>query len=366
MLYSVYSADTKITSTTALDGTTVLEAMVKYMAQSGVYVAGQAPFIELHYGCGEVAQAFVRNCCVHGGQVALGVQVSGVVVQDGAVSGVKLGGGHTVSCTALVGSFGYVSQLHKCVLSDATESFKSTEHSEEKECSAVGSGGSKCVARAIVAVSRPVLEHLTNCKIVIPPGECRNEHTVTVWQCHDTLHSCPTGSVLLYLSMNAADVSNTQEVLQQCVVSLLSAGGKGESSIALNEGVCTDAAAAQTDEALSSSTEESAVPPEDIGVVRGPPETIQECPEVTFACFFTQALPDAAHLKLPASVACCGDAGASSEMDSSFLEAEEIFARLFPDVVFLTKAPAVGVEASKGEEEQGDDLDKALKALGLA
>ena len=76
LLYSVYGADSRVTSTTAVEGATVLEAMVKYMAQSGVYVAGQAPFIELHYGCGEVAQAFVRNCCVHGGQIALGVQVS--------------------------------------------------------------------------------------------------------------------------------------------------------------------------------------------------------------------------------------------------------------------------------------------------
>ena len=41
ILYSVYSAETKITSTTAVDGSKVLEAMVKYMSQSGVYVRSE-------------------------------------------------------------------------------------------------------------------------------------------------------------------------------------------------------------------------------------------------------------------------------------------------------------------------------------
>ena len=354
----MYGADSRVTSTTAVEGATVLEAMVKYMAQSGVYVVGQAPFIELHYGAGEVAQAFVRNCCVHGGQIALGVQVSSVLVQHGAVAGIRLADGHTVSCSALVGSFGYVSQLHNCVVEDTAVSEKSAEDVGDQQRSVGGAMGGKGVSRGIVGLTRSVLDHLTNCKIVIPPGECGNAHTVTVWQCHDTLHSCPKGSVLLYLSVNVTDDPSATDTLEQCVVALLSARTKLEASkSSINE--------ASGGSEPENSVEESTMHSNEAQGQHATPATIQEWPEVTFSCFFMQPLPDAAQLKLPASIVCCGDAGTSTEMDSGFLEAEEIFARLFPDVVFLTKAPAVGVEANKEDEEQGDDLDNALKALGL-
>jgi GDP dissociation inhibitor len=371
VLYSVYGADTKVTGTTPLDGATVLEAMVKYMAQSGVYVAGQAPFIELHYGAGEVAQSFVRNCCVHGGQIALGVHVSSIILQDGAVSGMKLDGGHTVLCKALAGSYGYVSQLQECTVNKVSESNKCSKHCGEDRSSDASSGGISCVARAIVAVSRPLLQLLTNCKIVIPPGECGNAHKVTVWQCHHTLHTCPEASVLLYLSMNAVDApaGETKHILENCILALLAAETKTESSGA-SQGEESTVAKGTADSGdarvcTSPGDEEASAMPSPEAAASKPPTTVQECPEVMFACLFTQELPDTAQLQLPSGVACCSEVGASTEMDSSFLEAEETFTKLFPNVVFLTKAPAVGAETTKECEEQGDDLDTALKALGL-
>ena len=165
--------------------------------------------------------------------------------------------------------------------------------------------------------------------------------------------------------MNVADDDrNTADVLRKCVVALLSAGPNGGASAASNG----EASATTSNTAASPAGGGSPVPPtEPLGHAgHGAPTTsLQEWPEVTFSCFFTQDLPDVARLKLPAGVAACGDVGAGSEMDSSFLEAEELFSKLFPDVVFLTKAPAVGVETNKEAEEQGDDLDQALKALGL-
>lgn len=348
LLYSVYGAETKITSTTAVDGSKVLEAMVKYMSHSGVYVAGQAPFIELHYGSGEVSQAFVRNCCVFGGHVALGVQVSSVSIQHGAVTGVKLDNGHHVSCKALVGSCDYVSRLQTSTLKDSA-----VAGSGKDPGPVVESDSTNSVARAIVAVSRPVLEHLTSCKIMIPPGECGNTHAVTVWQCHDTLHSCPKGSVLLYFSVKANGASDGKEILESCVVSLLAAASKEDPGIQTGHDVSSHAAATDGDIPDDTSPEEATV----CGT------TAQDFPEVIFASYFIQDLPDASLLQLPSCVACCSDVGASGEMDIPFLEAEEIFSKLFPDVVFLTKAPAVGAQANK--EEQGDDLDNALKALGL-
>jgi hypothetical protein len=261
-----------------------------------------------------------------------------------------------------VGSYEYLSQLHNLTVNDKGESCESAE--QEREHGGVPGCLENCtsVARAIVAVSRPLQEHLTNCKIVIPPGECGNEHTVTVWHCHNTLHSCPEGSVLLYLSMHAAHESpNSKAILESCVLSLLKAGAKQGSDEALKDDVPVDAAAGQRDAAGTATTGDEAVPNTESSET-----AVQHCPDATFACFFTQDLPDTALLKLPAGVVCCCDTGGGTVMDSSFLEAEEVFSRLFPDTVFLTKAPAVGVGANTdGQDDQGDDLDSALKALGL-
>jgi GDP dissociation inhibitor len=79
----------------------LLATIVAYLKQAGAYVDGQAPFIECSYGCGEVAQAAIRACCVHGGAMALDRAPETALVHGGRVQGVRMADGHVVRCGAL-------------------------------------------------------------------------------------------------------------------------------------------------------------------------------------------------------------------------------------------------------------------------
>jgi hypothetical protein len=288
------------------------------MAQSGAYIAGQAPFIEAQYGASEVAQAFVRNACVHGASVALATPPQAAMLRGGRVTGVRLGR-HTVACGAVAGSFRYLGCLQRSA-----------------EGSPRGAGTTR-VARAIVVLTRPLLPHLTNCRVVVPPRECGNAFAVVAWQCHSSLHVCPPGAVLLHLAGRCAERQTARACLEPCILALAAAQGRTEQgSHGPND--CADASPAASLEERSAQA--AAAPPAASSRIH---------PDVALALFYTQVAHSEAATGLPENVVCCGGGSADSTMDDSLLRAEALF----------TGA------ASATEEQDGDDLEAALKALGL-
>eukprot|EP00892_Ulva_mutabilis_P004083 jgi/Ulvmu1/2046/UM120_0042.1 len=346
LLYSVFQAEDAVGRDTPLAGSVVLEAMVKFMSQSGAYVAGQAPYIESRYGCCEVAQAFARHACVHGGGIALGVPVSDILVREGAVRGVKTATGHVIRCSALFASPGYLGGFAQTAtganMRGRSQGDAGRAGVDENAEEAAAEAEEVCrrgvsVARGIVALRRPVLAHLTNCQIVFPPGACGNEHTVNVWHCHHTLGTCPAPGALLHLSMPRAEGEAALQALRACAAALLR--------------VPDDSGAT----AVGSGGE--------LGAVEGP--VAAEADDAVMAeCYYLQDLSGGDALELCEGAVCCPPAGREWTLDASLLLAERLFKKVFPDDVFLTKTPPVTAHPMKGEEEV-DPLDAALKELGL-
>jgi RAB protein geranylgeranyltransferase component A len=309
VLYGVLQCESAVDNDSELPGAAALAAILRYMSQAGAYVTGQAPFIEPCYGSGEVAQAAIRACCVHGGVAALGTSADALLSVVGEVTGVQLACGHVVRCKAVAVSAAVLPREDVGVRSsagvDAQGMHRAGVHeSSAAECSS-GSGrrqrvtawcassqnvreesgahgqrgtaaagphapvdnagdapldcggcrewpddvsgmstrvdcgvaeGSKQslmqthntalehrkVARGIVLLDGPLLAMTTNCLVTIPPGACRNTHPVAVWQCHSSLHACPPGHVLLYLSTRCTGTP-AADILQPCLSALLAA-----------------------------------------------------------------------------------------------------------------------------------------------
>lgn len=345
LLYSVFQAEETVSRDTPLGGEAVLQAMIKYMAQSGAYVTGQAPYIESRYGCGEVAQAFIRHACVYGGAVALGTPVSDIFVREGTVHGVKTVSGQVIRCSALFASPAYLSGFAMPApdpVRDGGEPHAggpTAEHRSEKQSAEADEARrrGKAMARGIVVLREPVLPHLTNCQVVFPPGACGNEHTVTVWHCLHTLGICPTPGALLHLSMPRAAGDEALQALRACVAELLKvpddSGGKPRR---LEEGRGPDAAAGWS------------------GGDENP---------ILVECYYLQDLSGGDAVNLCKGAICCQPVGRGWTLDSSLLLAERLFKEVYPDEVFLTKIPPA--TALPVPDEDVDPLDAALKDLGL-
>ena len=351
LIYSVFQAESKVSRDTPLAGEDVLQSMIKYMSQSGTYVAGQAPYIESRYGCGDVAQAFIRQACVYGGAVALGTPISDILISDGAAYGVRTASGHTIRCSTLFASPAYLRGFGTAdsaaqaagttAESDAgaVEGVNMADEEVDEEAlaeaeEAAARGGA--MARGIVVLRRAVLPHLTNCQIVFPPEACGNEHAVTVWHCHHTLAVCPAPLVVLHVSMPHATGEASLPSLRACVAALLKT---------------PDDSAGQDDEASAGQAE--------VGESGGGSE---EDP-ILVQCYYVQDLSGGDGLKLCRGAVCCPSPGRDWTLDKSLLLGERLFKKAFPDDVFLTKTPAVAAPAA--EEEDIDPLDAALKDLGL-
>jgi RAB protein geranylgeranyltransferase component A len=320
LLYGVLQCQSVVHSDTELPGASALAVILRYMSQASAYVVGQAPFIEPCYGSGEIAQAAIRACCVHGGIAALDCKAQALLSEGDEVKGVCLAGGHVVRCKAVAVSAAMLcgattsgktlggmqdeslapssacagqgvlkastsqtdaivtsnrshqhpgqypegeteSNMEGCrVNQDRTQPGADTPADGEarllqlvSECSepalrvradstctnegllklaetrasspallSESSGEQRMVARGIVLLDSPLLGTTTNCHFTIPPGSCNNPYSVAVWQCNSTLHACPPGHVLLYLSTCSCGVS-AKEILQPCVLALLTA-----------------------------------------------------------------------------------------------------------------------------------------------
>lgn len=350
LLYSVYQAESHISRETPLAGADVLQAMVKYMSQSGAYVVGQAPYIESRYGSGDVAQAFIRQACVYGAAVALGTPVSHILVSDGAVHGVRTASGHTIRCSSLFASAAYLrgfadGDLAGASPTDAPDGAAGSgqvcceEEAAEAEEAAVRGGA---MARGIAVLRHAVLPYLTNCQIVFPPGTCGNKHTVTAWHCHHTLAVCPAPSVVLHLSLPHAAGEESLRALRACVRELL----KTPDDSAAN------ATASSVDGDVKADTAEP-----------GEGAAVSDEDPLLAECYYIQDLSGGDRLKACAGVVCCPAVGRDWTLDKSLLISERLFKKAFPDDVFLTNTTPVTAHA--GEDEEIDPLDAALKDLGL-
>jgi hypothetical protein len=159
--------------------------------------------------------------------------------------------------------------------------------------------------------------------------------------------------VLLHLAGRCDERQTARACLEPCILALAAAQGRTEQgSHGPND--CADASPAASLEERSAQA--AAAPPAASSRIH---------PDVALALFYTQVAHSEAATGLPENVVCCGGGSADSTMDDSLLRAEALFKRLFPDDIFLTKAAPVTGAASATEEQDGDDLEAALKALGL-
>jgi RAB protein geranylgeranyltransferase component A len=242
LLYSVIQRQQPPSPARPLSGRDALAAVVDYLRQAGAYVDSQAPFIECSYGCGEVARAAIRACCVHCGTAALDRVPESVLVHGGRVRGVRMADGHLVRCGALAASDsvplavapGGSAPKLQCMQQTAEAGPADTlagsglagKIAEERqqptpECAAQQEPERVAfVARAIALLNAPVLPGMRNAHIVLPPGVVGNAHAITAWQCDVALRVCPERRYLLHLS-TTIDEACSAPLLRRAVNALV-------------------------------------------------------------------------------------------------------------------------------------------------
>jgi GDP dissociation inhibitor len=353
LLYAVIDCQQHVETDTPLPGAAALDAMASYFAQSGAYVEGQAPYIECLYGGSEVAQGFVRACCVHGGMVALQRQPECIVLdREGNATAVRFADGQAVQLKHMVVSDGLLVTAAQPERLKRQPDAGDPATGPDSPRDSVSQGGSpaaqlsaeqrvRAVARAVAVLDRPLLGQSDNLRMVIPPGKCGTDAAVNVWQCSSGLRVCAAGQVVLYMS--TPDTAGDGEAgLRACLAALVpDIGGHATRSIA--------SADQQAEICAESGT---AVAP---GCQPG-----QLPPHVLLSCFFRQALAVHDECSLPGNVARCSLPGAAVTMDAQVEEAAATFASLFPSEPFLAPKEAAGHAV-----DELDPLDVALQDLGL-
>lgn len=295
--------------------------MAAYFGQTEAYVDGQAPYIECLHGSSEVAQGFVRACCVHGGLVALNVPLRSVLRDPaGAVAGVRLYGGQVVRATRVVASAALMRGAEPGPDS-SSDCAAATGPSARASGACANSAAQACtspaVARQILVLDRPVIGEAEHVRIVVPPGIFGNVAAINVWQCCSALRVCAPGQAVLYLStpVGAAELD----------------GGLSACAAALTDPLQLAGAASM--------------------------DSTSAKPRVLLSCAFRQAIHTDSTAFASNFVACSSvDAGVT--MDQQADEAAVTFAALFPGEPFLVaEAQAVDVVP--------DALDAALLNLGV-
>ena len=401
LLHAVIQLQQRPNMASPLSGQDALTAVVMYMKQVGTYVDGQAPFIEVAYGCGELAQAAVRACCVYGGAAALERLPEAVLTRERRVCGVRMADGHVIRCSVVVASDVVLAGRaleHTQPRADegaerVADEHRSTDTSGQAAEADVpatsrdtgpaaahkvqgGVRGVQYVARATALSDRPVLADSHNIQIVLPPGSCANASTITAWQCGASVNACPQGHILLYLSTPSDGVVPASKLLRGAMETLLaidrSAASAGQAQCASAASPRGEQAAADTDAAAggSEATHIEASKAMDSDAER---EVARDVPaSACVLCFYTQAVYSNVELQLPAGVERCGVPGAECTIDELAAQAESVFARAFPECEFLSVRTdaevtegAVKDGHSANDEAEGDELTAALKALGI-
>jgi hypothetical protein len=172
LLYAVLQLHHAPSSEQPLSGQAALAAIAAYMSQAGAYVDGQAPFIECCHGSGEIAQAAIRACCVHGGACALAMLPEALLVADGHVTGVQMPNGHVVRCSAVAITDSVC--VETCAGAVNPEVDDSAAYQPESRV--------RRTARAVALLDQPILPESGNVQFVLPPGACGNDSTIFAWQ----------------------------------------------------------------------------------------------------------------------------------------------------------------------------------------
>jgi GDP dissociation inhibitor len=353
-----------MTACSSLPGRVALDALASYSAESGAYVEGQAPYIECTYGSSEVAQGFVRACCVHGGLVALQQQPSFVLLDaERNAAAVSFSDGRTVRLKKLLLSDGLLGSGARVALARSADNSPAcpagplpatcadaNEHSglfanTGDAASGLASPAQPLLAvmRGIVVLDRPLLGQAENVRLVVPPGVCGNPASVNIWHCSSGLRMCPPGQVIMHLSTPlTSDVKDGG--LRACVNALTC--GSMERTADASESLPSGHQAGLDGQPGPCDTEAT-------------PAT-QSQPRILLACFFRQAVATHMEGEVPANMAKCSLPGADVTMDAHAHQAADIFAALFPGEPFL-----VPKEQAEHDDEKLDALDAALNDLGL-
>jgi GDP dissociation inhibitor len=426
LLYSVIQRQQPPSPARPLSGRDALAAVVAYLRQAGAYVDGQAPFIECSYGCGEVAQAAIRACCVHGGAAALDRMPESVLVHGGRVRGVRMADGHVVRCGALAASDSVLlafapgvnapelpctQQSAEAGTSDelagsglAGKPVKERQQPNPVCAAQQGREGGEYVARAIALLDAPVLPGTRNAHIVLPPGAAGNAYAITAWQCDAALRVCPERRYLLHLS-TPSDKASPAPLLRRAVDALLAitsgfddcveadrscncagnsvAKGGGCLSKQACQAQAGEASVAEQRTCLSSdrhaSMQRSRVARHESGksvpVQPHSDAAADDLPRnLCVLCTYSQAELSGVQLQLPQGIQRCHGPDASTSMDELAAHAEQVFQHLVSGCELLgaVTAGADGAQSaaelhsSDAAESAGaeDELEAALLALG--
>lgn len=385
-------------------GPQALAAIISYLQQAGTYVDEQAPYIECSYGCGELAQAAVRACCVHGGSAALETLPCAILVEHGRVCGVKMRDGHVIKCSALVASHQYVphdaraaganSAKHLASPTEVEGAQSSSLHEQRQNSQAQHSTCASAVtpqvdakgcsiARAIVLLDRSVLPEAKNAQFVVPAAACGHRRTVVAWHCDASLQACPSEHALLYMACQSSG-RPAEEELRPVLDALLAAGDVEHEAMAPAAKAPAAKAAASQDHDTPAS--------HGVGASTSRQDSVLGCSDDSMQAACEQRQPDPAQADATPAHACvtcfytctCESSNGSCAtvqglhscdvpveectMDKLAADAERIFGEICRGCEFMSSAPAPqGAEHESQQETgaEGDDLAAALQALGV-